>query len=489
MFETEKAKTFSIIFILTLLLIGSICFGSWNVKAQSVPCKISGYVLDSNGHGVASASVIFNAQATVPGVKTDSTGYYQASGPAGTYHLDVWPPFDSSYISYCERGFSFFSDIIKNITLVTGCKVSGYITLASTGNPVVGACVFLNGSGSGWFSTAQGYYFAVVPAGTYTINAHPRTDSYSSSATKFQEYYEYNFSVNCDTIKNLIVNGTTPTPTPIYSPTATPDPNAKYKISGYITDSDGKGLSNAEVIFNVPSIVPSVYSDTNGYYEISAPAGIYHVNVWPPFDSHYLSYDQTQLTVSTNIAKNITLTTGYKVYGYISDTLGNPVSKAIVFLNGQTSGWFSKSDGYYALAVPAGTYKIDVHPGIDGNKNPLANFPTYYEYNFTVASDTFKNITIGTSVASPTPTPKSVTPATSTTPLPTIQPTNPSIPYQNNVKTPGPTFAISLPSNQSNENSLETWILLAAITLVSIVALMTLIWVYRGKQAVIEASR
>jgi hypothetical protein len=252
MFETNKAKIFVIIVTMFVILITPICFTISDVSAQSVSCKISGYVLDSNGQGVASASVIFNAQSTVPGVKTDSTGYYQTSGPAGTYHLDVWPPFDSNYISCCERGFSFSSDIIKNITLVTGCKVSGYITLASSGSPVVGACVFLNGSGSGWFSTAQGYYFAVVPAGTYTINAHPRTDSYSSSATKFQEYYEYNFSVNCDTIKNLIVNGTTPTPTPTSSPTATPDPNVKYKSSGYITDSAGKGLSNAEVIFNVP---------------------------------------------------------------------------------------------------------------------------------------------------------------------------------------------------------------------------------------------
>ena len=497
MYENQTAKTFSVILFLTLLLISTISLSSWNVRAQSAQCKISGYVLDSNGQVIASANVIFNAQTTLPGVKTDSSGYYQTSGPAGTYHINVWPPFDSSYISYDEPGFSFASDIIKNITLVTGYKVSGLITIASSGAPVVGACVFLSGSGSGWFSTTSGYYFAVVPAGTYTINAHPRTDSYSSSATNFQEYYEYNFTVNCNTIKNLIVNGITPSPTPTSAPTSTPDPNIKYKISGYITDSAGKGVSNAEIIFNVPSIVLSVYSDSTGYYEITAPSGTYHINVWPPFDSHYLSYDQPQLTVSTTFEKNITLTTGYKIYGYISDTSGNPVSKAIVFLNSQTSGWFSKSDGYYALAVPAGTYKIDVHPGIDGNKNPLANFPTYYEYNFNVTSDTLKNIIVGTSVASPTSTPipslsaapKTVTPTISPSPLPTIQPTYPALPYQNNVITPAPTFAVSLPSNQSNDNSLQSWILLTAIAVASGAALMTLIWVYRGKQAVIETSR
>jgi hypothetical protein len=68
---------------------------------------------------------------------------------------------------------------------------------------------------------------------------------------------------------------------------------SSFKISGYILDSNGHGIGGANIIFNVPSIVPSVYSDSSGHYVISAPAGTYHVNVWPPFDSNFIFFDQS----------------------------------------------------------------------------------------------------------------------------------------------------------------------------------------------------
>jgi hypothetical protein len=55
--------------------------------------------------------------------------------------------------------------------------------------------------------------------------------------------------------------------------------SALFTISGYILDSDGHGIAGANIIFNVPQIVPSVYSDSLGHYVISAPAGTYHINI------------------------------------------------------------------------------------------------------------------------------------------------------------------------------------------------------------------
>ena len=81
---------------------------------------------------------------------------------------------------------------------------------------------------------------------------------------------------------------------------------SSFKISGYLLDSNGNGISGANIIFNVPSIVPSVYSDSLGYYEIIAPEGTYHVNVWPPFDSNYIYYDEPRFVVASDITKNIT---------------------------------------------------------------------------------------------------------------------------------------------------------------------------------------
>ena len=180
---------------------------------------VSGCILDSSGHGIAGAYIIFNNFST-PSVSTGDSGYYSMPAPAGTYHINVWPPFDSNFINYDELGFVVRSDMTKNITLTPGYKVSGCIS-DSAGAPVVGASVLFrdatNTFGSGWFSTSAGYYFICVPAGTYTIDAHPRTAygyNYLGPTTNFPTYYEYNFRVSSNMVKNITVGGTPPSPNP-----------------------------------------------------------------------------------------------------------------------------------------------------------------------------------------------------------------------------------------------------------------------------------
>jgi len=40
---------------------------------------------------------------------------------------------------------------------------------------------------------------------------------------------------------------------------------SSYKVSGYVLDSNGIGLSGAEIIFGVPDIVPGVLTNGSGY--------------------------------------------------------------------------------------------------------------------------------------------------------------------------------------------------------------------------------
>jgi hypothetical protein len=225
--------------ILCIILLISSLFSVFPIlsaptAAQTSTFSLSGYVLDSNGNGVAGANVNFNG--AIPSANTNSKGYYATSGPAGTYQIYVWPPFNSSYINYDEAGFTIASDATKNITLQTGCKISGYI-IDSAGTPMVGASVLFRISnkvyGSGWFTNSAGYYFINVPAGIYTIDAHPQTafnPSYTGPCTPFTTYYEYNFAVSSNIDKNITVSGTqttaTPTPTaqPTTAPTTTPSP-------------------------------------------------------------------------------------------------------------------------------------------------------------------------------------------------------------------------------------------------------------------------
>lgn len=338
---------------------------STNTVQSSDRYTVSGYVLDTNGYGIEGAEVIFCVPDIIPAVFTDSSGYYQASAPAGTYHFYVWPPFDSSYISYEQKELVVNSNTVKDVTLNTGYKLSGYIN-APTGQAICGAVVALNDFYfNGYFSTVTGYYYIVAPAGTYTLTAHAKT------GVTFPTYTETNVAINGDASKNITV--------------AAP---AKYKISGFIKDANGVGLAGAEIIFNVPTIIPGTLTNASGYYEVYAPAGTYLVNVWPPFDSNYLSLEQPGFTVAGTNTRDFTLYQGYKISGYITDVYGNPVSGAIGALGYHISGWYSKENGYYFVTAPAGTYTLTIQP----RTGP--DFATYTLNNIALYSNLVRNITV-----------------------------------------------------------------------------------------------
>jgi hypothetical protein len=212
------------------------------------------------------------------------------------------------------------------------------------------------------------------------------------------------------------------------------------KISGYILDSNGHGLAGAQIIFN--SLDATVgNSDNSGYYEVYAPAAAYHINVWPPFDSNYVFYDQSYFLVDGAITKNITLTSGYKVSGYISDYSGNPISGARFALDSFVAGWYSISSGYYFTTAPAGTYTLTAQP----RTGPT--FTSYSESNIVLNGNVVKNITVATPTSTPTPSP---TLAPTPTPQPTQSPTQTPAPttYVTPTPTKSPTPTSSLPSSQ-----------------------------------------
>ncbi len=279
------------VLVSTLLLSIALGLSPSSVQGQSERFKISGYVLDSNGLGIAKADVIFNVPSIVPGVYTDNSGYYETYGPSGTYHINVWPPYDSNYINYDEAGFTVVSDVTKNMTLQTAFKISGYV-IDSTGTPMVGAAVLFKTSsgvyGSGYFTKSSGYYFINVAAGTYTIDAHPQTafnPSYTGQCTPFPTYYEYNFAVDGNMNKNITVGGTIPTatPTPTIPPSneANPDDWSMYRHDVQRTGSTTSTASNGNLLwqFNTGDKIRSSPAIVNGVvYEGSNNGIVYALN-------------------------------------------------------------------------------------------------------------------------------------------------------------------------------------------------------------------
>ena len=135
---------------------------------------------------------------------------------------------------------------------------------------------------------------------------------------------------------------------------------------------------------------------------MNAPAGQYQVDVWPPFNSHYIFFEQKYLTVNSNMQMNITLQTGYRLSGVITTSSGAPVSGAVVWLDNPAQGnhyfcgWYSKADGSYFVTAPPGTYTLKIQP-----KTGLS-FPSYSEV-VTITGDQVKNIVIGSSMSAQDP--------------------------------------------------------------------------------------
>ena len=306
------------ILIYGLFFISIVRFGTvWGLDGSSF--GISGYILDSDGNGVAGANIIFNVPDIVPSVYSDASGYFAISAPAGTYHVNVWPPFDSNYIYYDEPAFVVASDVTKNITLNSGYKISGYIT-DSSGTPVIKAVVSLNNFLCGWYSTYSGYYFVTAPAGTYTLKAGPTT-SPVQDVTDFSPYQEYNVVVNDNLEKNITVSGSSPSPSP--PPNPSPSPNtarsqisistdasslvvgSAVNVNGRLSSLNGSALEGKTVILsyavgNTASFIPIGSAITNdaGEYNIqwvNDASGTFTLNVeW----TEDVGYQETTNTTS-----------------------------------------------------------------------------------------------------------------------------------------------------------------------------------------------
>lgn len=162
---------------------------------------VSGYILDSSGKGVSGVQTnVYNSSWGVPPYHTGSSGFYMLSIPAGTYIFNVWPPKTTNLTNYYEPDFVVNSHLTKNITMISGFKVSGYVRYPS-GETVANLATWLtNSSGSifasGWRSDSSGYYWTYVLPGTYTLVANAISGSGKS-------YSELNIVVNSDVTKNI----------------------------------------------------------------------------------------------------------------------------------------------------------------------------------------------------------------------------------------------------------------------------------------------
>lgn len=214
-------------------------------------------------------------------------------------------------------------------------SVSG-VVVNSSGSQVSGAAVAVNGQ---TYTTtgSDGSYSLNLPDGTYTVTV---SDS---------GYQTASFSLNVD---NSNLSGENITLTANSSA-------ATYTVSGVVTDNSGYQIGGAALAINGQNYTTT---DADGSYSLNLPDGNYTLTV--SASGYQTATFNVDVADSSLTGQNITLNAvssaaAYTVSGVVADNNGNPVSGAILAINGQnytTTG----ADGSYSLSLPDGTYTLTV---------------------------------------------------------------------------------------------------------------------------------
>lgn len=191
-----------------------ICIPAGMAAAESSePRLLSGYVIDSNGHGIEGATVkLIYGSPYYPVNVTDDSGYYEFEGWATVpVKLCIYPPEDTNFVDYAIDSFTIEPGMTANFTLTRGYKLSGYI-LDQNVDPIAGE-VFLDDHWSGqWSNSSTGYFYVSAPAGTYKVHVMGGASRWGSASFEY-EVLNKTITLDNDVTGNIIIKEPQPTPT------------------------------------------------------------------------------------------------------------------------------------------------------------------------------------------------------------------------------------------------------------------------------------
>ena len=171
---------------------------------------------------------------------------------------------------------------------------------------------------------------------------------------------------------------------------------SKPHLSGYVLDSNGCGITGAEIrlILSTP-FAPYNFTDDSGYFEFEGwgTGSIYRVLIYPPNGTNFVDYRIDSYVVQPNTTNNFTLTRGYVLTGYVMDQNGKPVYGKVCLDQHYSGEWSNSSNGYFSVTAPPGTYTVHVFGG--RSRWDSASYE-YFLFNPTITlnSDASKNIIV-----------------------------------------------------------------------------------------------
>ncbi|HZU25311.1 MAG TPA: S8 family serine peptidase, partial [Bryobacteraceae bacterium] len=207
-------------------------------------------------------------------------------------------------------------------------------TYVSTGLPVAGAQVVLNGQST--TTDTNGYYrFAAVAPGTWPVSV-----SASGFASKT---LSATVAAGADTVMPVMMQAAYGEFTGTVSDHGAP-------VAGAIVQALSGGL-----------IVATAVADGSGNYQLWAPAGTYNLSASAL--SHYSGVvPGVVVAQGAPSTVNLTITALGTITGVVSDGAGHPVSGAQVTFTGPggfTAGAVTNSNGQYSsVGLPSGSYQV-----------------------------------------------------------------------------------------------------------------------------------
>lgn len=283
---------------------------------------------------------------------TDASGRATLALPLGDHDVSVRPPQNAPSVPAIMRDVKVTGPAtLTDIRLQAGVLVNGRVRDAGSGKAIARAELRFEQPGQEPISigrtNSSGFFTAIVPPGTWTIDVHPAMGS------RVARHF----------IDGFVASGAT---APFI------DAPPAWLLEGTATSASGAGMpGTALFIVNADSglVVPinSAATDRFGAFEVSLPLGNYNLDLVPPIDSGLAGRRVRQDIQGGDLRMMPTaLPAGFLATGRIVDGMGRAVPGFVLLATNVSTGEVqplggnvTDAFGEFATRLPPGTWHVE----------------------------------------------------------------------------------------------------------------------------------